>query len=89
MFDSETGLAYLIYDEETGEETEIDYQEVFKRHLADDYVAIIVGAGAEKLRYISGYAIAFNNKGESVGVNLQDIYLLSKPLGNKITQAEY
>ena len=46
-------------------------------------------AGAEKLRYISGFAFAFNNKGEEITIRLSDIYERAKDLGTNITAAEY
>jgi hypothetical protein len=76
-------------ESEDGDELEIEWEEIFKTHLADDQVAIIMGSGAEKLRYISGWAVAFNNKGESKSINLDDIYDLAKELGSKITTATY
>ena len=48
-----------------------------------------MGAGAEKLRYIIGWAEAFNNKGESRAISLDAIYNLAKELGSEITRAEY
>jgi hypothetical protein len=48
-----------------------------------------MGAGAEKLRYINGWAEAYNNKGEKRVINLGDIYKLAEELGSEITRAEY
>jgi hypothetical protein len=48
-----------------------------------------MGAGSEKLRYIRGYAFAFNNKGETKFLSLDDIYEMAKPLGSDIQKAEY
>lgn len=44
------------------------------RHLAKGQVAILVKAGAEKLRYVTGEAIAVNHRGRCVTVYLNDIY---------------
>jgi hypothetical protein len=85
--DGEYWPTYL--ENEDGEEIEIEWEEIFKTHLADDQVAIIMGSGAEKLRYISGWALAFNNKGESKFISLDNIYDLAKELGSKITTATY
>jgi hypothetical protein len=46
-------------------------------------------SGAEKLRYIAGYAVAYNSKGETVSLNLDDIYDKAKSLGTNITTATY
>lgn len=77
------------WDEADGNSVEIDWVEVFKRHLADDWIAVIVSSGAEKYRYVSGFALAYNNTGEFVGLDLSDIYTLASHLGTKTTIAEY
>lgn len=77
------------YENEDGDEIEIEWEEVFKTHLADDWVAIFMGAGAEKLRYINGWAVAYNNKGEGKAITLDDIYDIAKAFGSKITHASY
>jgi hypothetical protein len=43
-------------------------------HLTEDSVAVLIEAGAEKLRYITGYANAVNHEGEVVTVSLDEIY---------------
>jgi len=88
--DNGNGFPFDIYDEGTIDDyVEIDWEGIFANHLQDDSVAIIMGAGAEKLRYIHGYAIAFNNKGETKVLHLTDIYKLAQELGNDIQKAEY
>jgi hypothetical protein len=60
------------------------------QHLADGEVAVVMEAGAEKLRYVSGWAMAINHKGESVCVGLTDIYeLAEKKFGVKPTECSY
>lgn len=85
------GAGYVTeyWDEETGDSVEIDLEDLFKRHLADGCVAIVIHSGNEKYRYISGDAVAYNNKGETIAVNLADIYTLGEQLGEVITTAEY
>lgn len=77
------------YEDEDGEYVELDWAEIFKAHLEDGWVAIIMESGAEKLRYIAGYAVAYNSKGETVSLNLDDIYDKAKTIGTKITHATY
>ncbi len=89
LSDNEGGFAWDYYDESKDDYVEIDWDGIFKKHLVDDSVAIIIGAGAEKLRYISGYAIAFNNKGETKRIDLNDIYELAGSLGSNVQRAEY
>ena len=76
--ENENGFAWDVYDEV-----------MFSRHLQDDSVSIIMGSGAEKLRYIHGYAIAFNNKGETKMIHLTDIYKIAEELGKDVKRAEY
>ena len=76
-------------NEQNDVEVEIDFMDELAEHLADNEVAILQEAGAEKLRFINGYAIAINNKKETKQINLDDIYALAKELGSNITKAEY
>lgn len=85
------GSGYITeyWDEEQGDGVAIDLEDFFKRHLEDGSVAILIHTGSEKHRFLSGDAVAYNNKGESIAVNLADIYTLAEQLGDKITYAEY
>jgi diaminopimelate decarboxylase len=87
--DDDGGGFPFEYEDEDGEYVELDWAEVFKAHLEDGWVAIIMESGAEKLRYIAGYAVAYNSKGETVSLNLDDIYDKAKSLGTNITTATY
>jgi hypothetical protein len=72
------GWPGFAYDEETGEDYEVDISGTVAKHLADNEVAIFMEAGAEKLRYVIGHAVAVNNKGEYRIINLSDIYDIAK-----------
>ena len=50
------------------------------KYLCDDEVVILVEAGNEKLRYVYGYAFAFNNKGKMVEIGTGQINDLAKTL---------
>ena len=76
------------YLDDNDDYQDIPWNEVFKAHLADDWVAIIVEVGNEKLRYLNGCAIGYNNKGESVEISIND----EKPfkvLGKNVTGASH
>lgn len=78
--------------DEDGEEYEIDIPEIVSEHLQDNEVAIFEEVGAEKLRYLIGYAEAINNKGERRSISLNNILELAEELTDKpenITSAEY
>jgi hypothetical protein len=83
------GDIWTIHNDEADDNDEIDYVEVFKRHLQDDWVAVIVSSGAEKYRYLQGDAVAYNNKGESRVISIEHIYDLAKDLGSNRTHASY
>jgi hypothetical protein len=86
------GWPSWAYDEENDTDIEIDLPAVVSEHLADGEVAIFMESGAEKLRYIVGYAEAINNKGERREVSLNSIYELAGELTDRpkdITTAEY
>jgi hypothetical protein len=78
---------YCIYDEETGEAEDIDlFQDVADR-LQEGSVAVFFEAGAESLRYLTGWALAINSQEQTVKINLDDIYALAELLGDEITLA--
>lgn len=77
-----------IDDEDELESIELS-QELAK-HLAKGEIAILMEAGAEKLRYISGFAIAVNSDGKTVSIFLDDIYELArKEFGGEATHVSY
>ena len=63
---------FSAYDDETDEER--DLADVLPDHLADGEVAVLMSVGAEKLRYIEGWAVAVHSSGERVELSLNDIY---------------
>lgn len=86
------GVPNSRYNEETDDYDDMDFMEELAPHLADYSVAVLTAAGAEKLRYVNGYAIAVDSKGKQVSINLQDIYQLASKAFDKdsvITFADY
>ena len=78
-------------DEEFAEEMrEFDFLEELATHLAPGEVAIVMETGAEKLRYLNGWAGAINSEGERIDINLSDIYKKAKKkFGVEPSKAEY
>ena len=78
---------------EDEDQVDIDISNELSKHLAEGEIAVLMSSGAEKLRYLTGDAVAVNHKGETVRVQLDDIYAkASKKFGvpkDKITQASY
>jgi hypothetical protein len=85
----DSGWPTLRYNEESNDYDDIDVPGQLSEHLADDEVAILMEVGNEKLRYVSGSAVAVNNQGKSVFLNLGTIYRKARHLGKNITLAEY
>ena len=87
LFDGESGVP--ISREVDGDYDHLDFMDELSKHLADDEVAVLHESGAEKLRYINGFAIAINNKAERRVISLDDIYVHAKELGKNVTLAQY
>lgn len=76
----------------TSEDEEIDYVNDLGNMLKKGEVAILMEAGAEKYRYVSGWAQAISWKCEEVSISLGNIYdkALKKFKGcGEISLAEY
>jgi hypothetical protein len=87
LFDGESGVPNSRFV--NGDYDHLDFMDELSNHLADDEVAILHESGAEKLRYINGFAIAINNKAERRTISLDDIYVHAKELGKNVTLAQY
>lgn len=59
--------------DEDDNEIEVDFFHEFSEFLAPGEVAIFQEVGAEKLRYLVGYSVAVNDKGEILTLNMNDI----------------
>ena len=66
---------FFLFDEKLDDSRDICDE--IAGHLADGSVAIVVEAGAQKLCYIGGWAVAINSQGERAQVSLDDIYALA------------
>ncbi len=85
--DSDCG-AFSLYDEAADEQ--LDVCDEIAAHLADDSIAVVLETGAEKLRYLIGWAVAINSSGDRVEMSLADIYAeATKRFTIEPTRAEY
>lgn len=76
--------------EDEGNLEEIDFVAELSKHLAEDSIAVLQQIGAEKLRYLTGWALAVNHKDERVEISIDDIYELAhKKFGILPTTASY
>jgi len=71
------------------DEEDCDFIAEVAPHLADGQVGVVIEVGFEGLRYLSGCATAFNNRGEDKRIYTGDIYELARQLGPSVTLAEY
>ena len=91
---SEGGWPYSLDElDENGDEVMFDPCVQICPFMEEGQVLIMMEVGHEKLRYVSGYATAYNSAGDSIQVGLFDIYDLAAtrfgvPLAT-ITHAEY
>lgn len=77
-------------DDFTEDWVDIDLPDELSKHLTEGQVAVLMEAGAEKLRFISGWAVAVNHEGKTVMVSLSNIYdLAEKAFGVTPTDASY
>jgi len=58
-------------------------------HLKEGWVAVVREIGFEKMRYLVGYSVAINSRGQSIEVSLDQIYEDAKRLGEHVTACEY
>jgi len=81
--------SFPTYDCDTDEE--IDFVVELGSYLTENSVAVFLEAGAEKLRYINGCAVAVDAKGDVLRISLDDIYQLAENRfpGKEVTRAEY
>jgi hypothetical protein len=101
VVNEKTGQYALIFDEEVvipifylnddDEYIEVDFVSDVAEHLTDDSILVLQAVSSEKMRYLNGYAIAVNSKGEQVTVSIDDIYEMAKEkFGvNEISKASY
>jgi hypothetical protein len=78
------------WKEKDGKEFDFDdFVVELSQHLKKGSVAIMMEAGAEKLRYITGFACAVNWKGDIKRISLDDIYDEANKMGKIVTRCEY
>ena len=87
--DGEIGLPLCYYDAGKDDYVEGNFMDELSGHLANGWVAVVREIGYEKMRYLVGYTVAVNSRGESIEVSLDDIYAAAKRLGKHLTACEY
>jgi hypothetical protein len=87
----ETGSLYRSYQDENDEQIFFDFAEHVCPYMEDDQILVVIEVGAERLRYLTGDAAAYNAAGEFVVINLNHIYDRAKEVFGHAPQsrAEY
>lgn len=71
------GWSRFGWNDETGDEVEFDMATHIMAFVKEGDVVIVMESGAEKLRYVTGWAKAYVRQGDAVrecGVDLDEIY---------------
>lgn len=71
---SESGIPCMRYNPDTYKWVDCDFAKELASHLAEDSIAVLQEVGAEKLRYLVGYAVAVRSDGEILQISIEDIY---------------
>jgi hypothetical protein len=82
--DNEGGFPWVDFYTEDAEGDEINWTDIFARHLQENSVVIIQEVGNEKLRYFGGMAVAINSKGEEIVIDINSIFDQATTLGEVI-----
>jgi hypothetical protein len=84
------GIPLETYNEESDDWGSFDWGDFCSRHLKEGEVLIVMEAGCEKLRYITGISRAYNHEGATLSVSIDDIYgLVEKHWGTNPTECAY
>jgi hypothetical protein len=76
--------------DENDQDEDFDLVETVLGHMQDDEVLVLVSAGAEKRRYVTGFASAHMRNKPDVVINIGSIYERAEAaFGCRPTRAEY
>lgn len=87
---NDDGTFPSAYFDKNDECQELVFHELVAEHLTDGEVAVFMSAGADKLRFVGGSAIAIDNTLKSVEICLSQIYDKAKEaFGRDVNLAEF
>ena len=88
--DGAEGWPSFYWDETEDDDVDFDIPKELSELLVEGQVVVMLETGAEKLRYITGRAVAFDHTGKVVELSLSEIYDRAKQeFGVEPTAAEY
>lgn len=73
-YTSDDGCLPSWYEDEHGTEHDYFLGDFAEKFLVNGEILVVMGVSSEKARYCSGFALAIDNNGSSVSVNLNEIY---------------
>lgn len=77
---------FYLYDRAIDDS--LDICDEIAAHIADGSIAVVMEAGHQAERYVNGWAVAIDSKGERVEISLKDIYsAAAKKFGIQPTEA--
>lgn len=78
------------YYDLTQEEKDMSFYEIVAQHLTEDAVAVFQEVGAEKARYLCGYAVAIRHDLKTLDVSIDDIFVkVQEQWGKEPTLCQY
>lgn len=78
------------YGDFTDESDEIFILDEIHKHLAEDDVVIYQESGSVRARYVTGMSLAINSKGESIRIDIDDIFKVAEDkFGIQATHSSY
>jgi len=88
FYTDDGGRVPMQYWTSDNEHRLVNWSDLFRRHLQDDWVAILMEVGSINHDWLQGFAEAYNNKLETTSIFLSHIYTQAKNLGKHITTTE-
>lgn len=86
----EGGWPSMMLNEKTDEYDDVDIPAELSEHLVEGEVAILMEVGWEKLRYLTGHAIAVNAAGDIEHISLHNAIMdKAKTMGTAVTEPLY
>lgn len=79
-----TSIPSELYNDEKETYESIDFYGRMRKYLADGEILIVQEVGSEKYCYFTGLAVAMDNTGKEVIINIEDIYTKAMQRWNKV-----
>lgn len=89
-FERMVALGLCTLDEADQEDIQLpDFEDILLQFIPDGEVFVWEHVGSEGNRYFNGYSFAMNNKGETIRINISDLYKQIPESWGTVTNASY